>query len=150
MEDMIYKMRPYETFDYDFVYYIKKIVYRIYVEQNWGEWNEESQKTMFEDFIKTYSKEIKIIMLNNQNIGFFHGNDTESGDYEIGNICILPEFQGKGIGSQILKDIINSHKNQNIYLRFFKQNPVVNLYKRFGFEIVEELPHHYKMKLERK
>lgn len=150
MEDMIYKMRPYETFDYDFVYYIKKIVYRIYVEQNWGEWNEESQKTMFEDFIKTYSKEIKIIMLNNQNIGFFHGNDTESGDYEIGNICILPEFQRRGIGSQILKDIINNHKNQNINLRFFKQNPVVNLYKRFGFEIVEELPHHYKMKLERK
>ena len=150
MENIVYKLRPYEAFDYGFVYYIKKIVYRIYVEQNWGEWNEESQKAMFEDFIKTYSKDIKIIMLNNQNIGFFHGNNTESGDYELGNICILPEFQGKGIGSQILKDIINNHKNQNIHLRFFKQNPVVNLYKRLGFEIVEELPYHYKMKLERK
>lgn len=146
---MEYKLRPYEKFDYEFVYSLKKLVYKKYVEINWGEWKESDQRNMFEEFISSFEKEIFIIVVNNQNIGFFHGNDLESGDYEQRNICILPEFQGRGIGTSILKSIINAHENQNIYLRCFKQNPVVNLYKRLGFEIYDETEYHFKMILKR-
>lgn len=150
MSEIEYKLRPYQKFDYEFVYNVKKIVYKKYVEQNWGVWSESVQREMFDKFIDEYAKEILIIVANNQNIGFFHGNNTETGDYEQRNICILPEYQGMGIGSTILKGIIDAHKNQNIFLRCFKQNPVVNLYKRLGFEIYEETEHHYKMRLIRK
>ena len=30
---------------------------------------------------------------------------SNDGSYEIGNICIIPEYQGRGIGTQVLKDI---------------------------------------------
>ena len=147
---MDYKLRPYEMFDYEFVYSLKKVVYKKYVEMNWGEWNEIDQRKMFEDFIKSYSKEIFIIIVNNQNVGFFHGGNLENGHYEQRNICILPEFQGNGIGSSILKSIINKHGDQDIYLRCFKQNPVVDLYKRLGFEVYDETDYHFKMVLRRK
>lgn len=37
-----------------------------------------------------------------------------------------------------------------MYLRYFKQNPVVKLYERLGFEVIEELPYHFKMVLKAK
>ena len=142
---MEYNLRPYIQSDREFVYYVKKVVYKSYVETNWGEWDEEKQRTMFDEFISDFAKEIKIIIINGEMAGFFHGNDIDEKTYEQRNICLLPAFQGKGIGTNILKKTIENHLSQNIILRCFKQNPVVNLYKRLGFEIIEELPHHYKM-----
>ena len=147
---MEYQLRPYIASDYEFVYYVKKLVYKAYVEENWGEWNEEKQREMFAEFISNYSADINIIVIEGKMAGFFHGNDISEDVFEIGNICILPAFQGKGIGSSILKMLINVHAGQDICLRFFKQNPVVNLYKKLGFEIIEELQHDYKMLLKNK
>ena len=147
---MEYQLRPYIASDYEFVYHVKKLVYKAYVEEIWGEWNEEKQREMFSEFISNYSADINIIVIEGKMAGFFHGNDIGEDVFEIGNICILPAFQGKGIGTSILKMLINVHAGQDICLRFFKQNPVVNLYKRLGFEIIEELQHHYKMLLKNK
>ena len=144
---MNYQLRPYSETDKEFIYYVKKIVYKAYVEMNWGEWDELKQRDMFDEFIATFEKEIKIIIIDGKLAGFFHGHYIDDYNYEQANICILPAFQGKGVGTSILKSIIEQHQNQNIHLRCFKQNPVVNLYKRLGFEIVEELSHHYKMVL---
>ena len=147
MKNFKYTLRPYTEGDYEFVYQTKKIAYKKYVEINWGEWNETKQKEMFVDFIKTYGKGIQIIVEEGKRIGFYHGEDLENNGYEIGNICIIPECQGRGIGTKMLNDIIEANKTKDIYLRYFKQNPVVKLYKRLGFEIFEELPYHFKMVL---
>lgn len=147
MKNFKYALRPYTKEDYEFVYQTKKIAYKKYVELTWGEWNEDKQREMFVGFINTYGKDIKIIMEEGKKIGFYHGEEFEIDNYEIGNICIIPECQGRGIGTRILTDVLNEHKNQNIYLRYFKQNPVVKLYERLGFEIIEELPYHFKMVL---
>lgn len=144
---MEYTLRPYNQVDREFVYNVKKIVYKEYVEMNWGEWNEEEQREMFAEFIDAYANEIKIIIIDGQMAGFFHGNNIDENNYEQRNICLLPAFQRKGVGSNILKKIIEKHSDQDIHLRCFKQNPVVNLYKRFGFEIVEEQEYHYLMVL---
>ena len=37
-------------------------------------------------------------------IGFYNGGVLENGNYEVKNICILPEYQGKGIGTKLLKE----------------------------------------------
>ena len=65
--------------------------------------------------------------------------------YGIENICIIPEYQRKGIGTKILKDIIEKYNETNIEIQYFKQNPVGNLYERLGFEKYGENNFHYKM-----
>ena len=147
MEKIKYTINPFSLEDYEFVYNTKKTVYKQYVESNWGEWNEDTQQKMFAQFIDEFGNNIVIITINNKKIGFYHGENIDNNSYEIGNICIIPEYQGKGIGSTILKDIIAKHRHQDIYLRYFKQNPVERLYLRLGFEIIEEQPYHFKMKL---
>lgn len=144
-----YNMRPYidnEFHNYkEFVYQTKKEAYKKYVEEIWGPWNEETQRAYYEDFINTYQNDAWIIQLNGKNIGFYNGATLDDGSYEIGNICILPEYQGKGIGTQVLKDIMELHKDQDLHIQYFKQNPVGKLYKKLGFVPTGETEFHYQM-----
>ena len=144
-----YNMRPYidnEYHDYkEFVYQTKKNAYKQYVEANWGPWNEDDQRRYFEHFIETVADDAWIIQMNGKDIGFYNGLTLEEGSYEIGNICIIPEYQGKGIGTQVLKDIMELHKGQDLHIQYFKQNPIGKLYERLGFQPNGETEFHYQM-----
>lgn len=139
------RFRMYNEKDYQFIYDVKKEVYKKYVELNWGEWNESKQQDFFVEFINTYKDDIKIIVKDGIDIGFFHCKEIDSENYEIVNICIKSDFQGRGIGTKILKDVIIENRNKNIVLQCFKQNPVVTLYSRLGFEKIEEKSFHIVM-----
>lgn len=146
-EPMIEKvtLRKYTESDYEFVYEVKKFAYRKYVEECWGKWNEQEQQEYFRKFINQVKENAYIIEYENKNIGFYNGEILENGRYEIGNICIIPEYQGKGIGTKILNYIIEKYSNNDIELQYFKQNPVEKLYKRIGFQKVGETDFHYQM-----
>lgn len=141
---MNYKLIPITQNDYDFIYKLKKNAYIKYVEEIWG-WDEDKQKEYFKNFIETYKNNTYLIKLNDEVIGFYNDEFLENGDYEIGNICIVEEYQGKGIGTQILKDILEKNKDKNIHIQYFKQNPVGNLYTRLGFKANGETKTHYQM-----
>ena len=47
-------------------------------------------------------------------IGFYNDEELEDGSYEVGNICIIPEYQGKGIGKELLKRVTDHYDD---YLR---------------------------------
>ncbi len=82
--------------------------------------------------------------------GFCNGKDKDNNTFEIGNICIKPEYKNKGIELAVLKEILFEHKEQNIRLKVFKINEKqVELYEKIGFENVDETETHYIM-LERK
>ena len=98
------KLVPYTDKDYEFVYEVKKNAYKKYVEECWGSWVEDDQRKYFEKFINTVKDNAYIIMDGDNKIGFYNGEILENGNYEVGNICIIPEYQGKGIGSKILND----------------------------------------------
>ena len=140
-----YILEPYTDEYYDFVYDVKKNAYIKYVEECWGKWVEEDQKEYFKKFIGTYKNSSYIIKVGDKAIGFYNDEDLEDGSYEVGNICIIPEYQGKGIGTDILKHKLEEHKNQDVKIQFFKQNPVGELYKRLGFIPNGETQFHYQM-----
>ena len=136
---------PYTDDNYEFVYEVKKDAYKKYVEECWGSWVEEDQRNFFKQFIDTFKYTILIIMDGDNKIGFYNGELLDNGNYEIGNICIIPEYQGKGIGTKILKEKIDENKDKNIEIQYFKQNPVGKLYERLGFIPSGETKFHYQM-----
>lgn len=142
---MIYELRTITEQDYDFIYQVKKDAYKKYVEINFGGWDEEQQQEFFKKFIETYKEGAYIITFNGMDIGFYNESQTDS-IYEIGNICIIPEYQNQGIGTAILQDVIEKHADKEIRLQYFKQNPVGRLYERQGFEPCGETAYHYQMK----
>ena len=139
------KLIPYIDDDYEFVYEVKKNAYKKYVEECWGSWIEEDQRKYFKTFIETVKNNAYIIMFKDKKIGFYNSEILENGNYEIGNICIIPEYQRNGIGSKILKEKIEENKDRNIEIQYFKQNPVGKLYERLGFIPSGETKFHYQM-----
>lgn len=143
------ELKPYKNGKQEeikFIYDLKKEVYMKYVDSIYGEWNEENQKKLFERFMKENSKNIELIYLKDELVGFYNGKDKDNNTFEIGNICVKPEYQNKGIGTAVLKEILFEHKEQNIKLQVFKINEnAIKLYEKMGFEKTDETETHYIM-----
>lgn len=63
------ELKPYKNGNKEqikFIYYLKKEVYQRYVEEIYGEWNEEIQKKLFDKFMKENSKNIELIYLKDK------------------------------------------------------------------------------------
>lgn len=129
-----------------FIYNLKREVYKKYVEKYFKEWNEENQKKLFNRFMKENSKNIELIYIKDEVVGFYNGKEKDDNTFEIGNICIKSEYQNKGIGTAVLKEILFENNGKEIILQCFKDNPVIKLYERMGFEKIDETETHYIMK----
>lgn len=138
-----YQLRQATEEDAEFIYKLKKLTLRSYVEAIWG-WDEAFQRKRFAgSFI---ARDHQIIVLNQVDIGDLAMSGTTS-SFDIDGIFILPQYQGRGIGSHIITDLIREahHRSEVINLQVFKNNPVRDLYQRLGFDIRGETDTHYLM-----
>ncbi|MDR6762037.1 ribosomal protein S18 acetylase RimI-like enzyme [Flavobacterium sp. 2755] len=81
----------------------------------------------------------KIVMLNNQNVGLLKLDEKEN-RIEIVQIQIDPKFQKKGLGQQIIEEVIKNAlaEKKELVLSVLKANPAKELYERLGFKIIGE------------
>jgi len=137
-----YLLRKATLEDYDFIYGVKKRTLRNHIEKIWG-WDEEYQKKDFsENFIPSRNN---IILVNDVNIGILEVAEEDKITY-ITELEILPEFQGKGIGSAVIKDILKDgkEKGKKVKIGCFKINEgAKSLYLRLGLKIVDETKTHF-------
>lgn len=96
----------------DFIYNIKK---QKYAGENKQELSKELQNKLFERYIKENAKNIKIITIKGERIGFFDGIMLENNTFKIGNIFISKAYQNKGIEAEILNEI--SFENKSIIVK---------------------------------
>ena len=146
------ELKPYRNGNQEeikFIYNLKKEAYQNYVEKIYGEWNEENQKKLFNKFMKENSKNIELIYVNSELVGFYNGKIKDDKSFEIGNICIMPKYQNKGIGTAVLKEILFENNNRDIILQCFKENSAINLLEMMGFKKKTETQTHYIMKKNR-
>lgn len=86
----------------------------------------------------------KIIYVNNEKVGCLLVENKDDGVL-LNEIFLEEEYRNKGIGTDIIKDVIT--KNDIVYLWVYKSNiKAVSLYKRLGFNIIEETKTRYYMK----
>jgi ribosomal protein S18 acetylase RimI-like enzyme len=76
--------------------------------------------------------------------GFLWVNEHEA-ETVLVSIRLLPRFQNKGIGTKIIREILDSSKNP-VRLQVLKVNPALNLYKRLGFKVFAENETHFSMR----
>ena len=58
-------------------------------------------KEMMRQSIIDYSK--FLIIYNSKPVGCISCKETKKGTYEVGCLCVIPEFQGKGIGTSAME-----------------------------------------------
>jgi putative hydrolase of the HAD superfamily len=122
--------------DREFCYQIKKATMGGYIKQIWG-WDETVQRQLFDE--DWQQKKPQIILYNNRPIGTIFL--SWYGKYlEIERFYLLPEYQKQGIGSYLLKDILDKADETKITAKLgvLKINPAQKLYQRFSFVAVGE------------
>ena len=130
------KLIPAEESHREFSDAIKEAAYRSYIEELWG-WDEKIVGQYNERNWR--EKRPQVILYSDQPIGTVYvGEDEES--IEIAQFILISEYQNQGVGSYILKDIIDSAdlSGKMIKLNYLRKNPVASLYRRTGFQVVAE------------
>lgn len=123
---------------------LNETVYRGLIEKQLGSWNSGFEKDKFEEKWKEHN--FQKILVDNQTVGGIWVQELES-HYQLREIQIHPDFQNRGIGTQLIKAVIQRAKEngKELKLRVLLTNPAVNLYKRLGFTITEKNDVQYHM-----
>ena len=131
-----YKLRPAFEKDFEFVFQLNKTNMRRYVELLRG-WDDAAER---EDMRCGFRPGVDhIIMCGGEDIGRL-SVDRYPDRIEIRHIEILPQYQGQGIGSRIISDILNEARELGVpvTLTVLNLNPARRLYERLGFRKVDE------------
>lgn len=131
--------------DKDFLWKLKVASMRQYVEAVYG-WDDTIQYGFFE---KNFRPEgIQVIQYDGKDIGMFEYTERTE-DWFLARIEIIPSFQGKGIGTTVIQQIIGhiSNTGKPLRLQVFKINPAQKLYERIGFIRTGETQTHITMEL---
>lgn len=96
-------------------------------------WIKKKIQNNIESYMCIYIKGVKV--------GYFYLH-TDGEKLELDDLYIFKEFQGRGIGTEVLKyvDLVSKEKNKDIFLYVFVKNKgAINLYLRNGYKIVENI-----------
>ena len=125
-------LRPARDDDHDFARALHHSVYREVVIQQFGSWDDLVQRKFFEEAWQP--NESQIIQLDGKNIGCIQRR-RHPDHIELVEIQLLPDYQGGGIGTSLLKDaIISAHEaGLPLRLRVLKESRAMQLYQKLGF-----------------
>ena len=140
---MDYKIRFATPDDNDLIYALKSESIRPYVEKIWG-WDEDYQKKDFDgDF--SNMEQFNVIEIDGKFVGFVQYY-FEYPYFEVVEIHLLPEYRGKGIGTDILRYLqkVCIAQDRKIRIGCFKENHrAKDLYQKLGFMQMEKTDAHY-------
>jgi GNAT superfamily N-acetyltransferase len=135
-EPMKYALRKSEETDFEFVFQLNKANMRRYVELLRG-WNDDAERDdMRRHFL--LGKE-QIIVVDGKDVGRL-AVDRYPDRIDLRHVEILPEYQGRGIGTKIIQDILDAARQLRapVTLMVLSINPAKRLYGKLGFVTVEE------------
>lgn len=103
--------------------------------------------SVFKSELESDSSHYLVVKDNSKIIGFA-GIKVILPDADIMNIVVKKDFRNQGIGSLLLKELINLSKSLNIKNLFLEVNekntPAISLYNKFGFKKISIRKNYYK------
>lgn len=142
----MYEIRKADNSDYEFLFGLKKSAEFEPIKAVFG-WDENVQR----DIHRNEWNEEKPTIIEVDGIAVGSYLVQLHADYlYFGRFFLLPQYQGKGIGSHVLKRVIDiaAQKSLPIQLCYLQGNRVGQLYKRLGFEVTgqdKQFVHMHKL-----
>lgn len=139
--DAMVRLRPATLADADFLYRLLVASMKDYVAATWG-WDEEFQKEHFRTHFEP--QKLQIVLVDGCEIGVL-SVEPRDGELWLASIQLLPEYQRRGIGTQIIRDVLARGRQQEarVTLQVLKVNPARSLYERLGFCVIGETKTHF-------
>jgi ribosomal protein S18 acetylase RimI-like enzyme len=145
---MHYQLVPTTPKDQPWLEELRRAVYQDLFVATWGSWDEARHLrhcTECWNRGEIYAIELEVFRVGM--IQLFEHADS----LEVGEIQIQPSYQGRGIGTRLLRDTIaRAHaQGKTVSLSTGLQNHrAIELYRRLGFRCVEPTETHYRMEYE--
>ena len=118
--------------------------YRDVVTRQFGSWNESVQDGFFRDGWNRAPH--KVLMVDGAPIGICSSAVNQDHVF-LSELQILPEFQGQGIGTAVVQELMSEAKKLGLPLRLqvLRENKAQELYRRLGFIVTGSTDFHVKM-----
>ncbi len=118
--------------------------YKEVAERQFGPWDVKAQDDFFAD--NWASGEFEILVCDDVPCGYLCVEHRED-DFFIRELVLIPGFQGRGIGSEVLHGVTGRARQSGVSVRLetCHMNRAVNLYRRLGFREVGQTDTHILM-----
>jgi len=140
-----YQLRAAQRGDADFLWSLRQLVMRELVEATWGKWDDAQQRRFFDrGFVP---RETTIILVDGKPAGRMDVTRSHM-EYFLGIIELMPEVQGRGLGSAVMRGLQEEARAKHLPIRLqvIKANvPALRLYTRLGFQPTGETTTHQLM-----
>ncbi len=83
--------------------------------------------------------EYQCIFADGKKAGCFHFCPPENGERELDDLYLFPEFQGKGIGTTVIRSCLSQTDLPVTLFVFIKNEGAVRLYEKLGFRVVSSI-----------
>ncbi|MCW5550371.1 MAG: GNAT family N-acetyltransferase [Opitutaceae bacterium] len=142
---MPHSLRTISDADYLWLWSLKRETMRTYVEQTWGKWDDDWQAERFRQNFRP--DHVQVIVLDGHDAGLLHVVRSPE-EIRLVNIQISPEFQNRGLGTEVMHRLLAEARREKLPLRLqvLKVNPARRLYERIGFTVAGETETHYQMR----
>ena len=144
--EQVYALRPAQESDYEWLWELKRWTMRSYVEQTWGLWDDALQEEFFRENFS--SETVQIISVDGHDAGLLNV-ERDKGEIFLANLQIHPSFQNRGLGSAVLRELLESASalKLSVRLQVLRVNVgAAKLYLRFGFISYNETSTHLLMR----
>jgi len=137
------ELRPAGESDRELLWLIQSTSMRPAVESTWG-WDESFQRSYFDEHYGMAP--LQIVRVNGRDAGVIC---WEAGPDHVflRNVALLPDFQGRGIGTEVIRAVMAEAADRGVPLRLqvLKTNRAQRLYERLGFHTYAETATHLQM-----
>lgn len=132
--------------DAQFIDRLTESVMKEYVYQVWGEGTEYFNT--YREINKLDSKNTHIITHDGNDIGRLAVTAADDKTIRLFNIQLLPQYHNKGIGTDIIQQLISfaDKKGKDLELLVLEVNPAKRLYEKLGFSEYGIEDHRIKMR----
>jgi ribosomal protein S18 acetylase RimI-like enzyme len=127
-------LRPIGPDDLEFFYALRRNGFHAYVEEIWGAWDEDKQRTSAERDVAELAFEI--IERDGVRIGY-QLIERHADHWFLDEIAVAESERGRGLGTELVKAVMTAARAAGMPLRLsvLHVNPAQRLYARLGFRV---------------
>lgn len=143
---MNYRLIDVSPADEDWLESLRRRTYADLFDATWGGWDQARHARQFSECMKR--GHISLIEVDGERVGMVQLL-VESDAVEVAEIQIDPSHQGRGIGTNVLLDVIADARARGREVRLsvgLKNQKAIRLYERLGFVAVEQSETHCHMR----